>query len=176
MALGDILSGVEEAVETGVSLAERVAPLVVALRGEPRQRGGGGSGVPTPVQPVMANGGMLQQASMAPALQSLLRGLQAGGLMAGGAELAEPGILTRLITGGEGGDDFYRTTAAGNVVASRRIERQNPRTGKINTWINQGESVLFKGDLDACSRVKRVARKTASASGLRFRKATRRRR
>lgn len=78
--------------------------------------------------------------------------------------------------GGGGGDAFYRVSPTGRVTAQREILRQNPRTGALQGWRYMGRPLVFEGDVRACKGVKKIARTTASAVGLRFRHAPRRRR
>lgn len=145
---------------SGAGQAARIAALETQLASAsmPR-RGGGGSGVPTPeaIQPALA-GAIMRQAP------GILGGLAAG-----------EGLDALGLFGG-GGGEFYRTTSGGRTVPVRQLTVENPTTGSIGFWRYMGQPVLFKGDVDTCRRVKKVARRSASSVGLRFRSTGRRRR
>jgi hypothetical protein len=91
-----------------------------------------------------------------------------------------PGIddlIANLVpsNGGGGSNGFFKTTATG-VRSVGQVHATNPKTGRIHVFADLGRPVLYSGDIATCKRVKKVARRTAGASGLRFRPVAARRR
>jgi hypothetical protein len=100
--------------------------------------GGGGA----PVQPVGLAGSVMKQ------LPGFLGGIAGG-------ELFE----SLVATGGAGGTPMFRPTMAG--ARAQFFRTQNPATGQ-DTWFRPaGRPILWSGDLTACKRVKKVARRAA---------------
>lgn len=102
------------------------------------------TGVPSAIQagfqPVSAAGALLRQ----------LPGL-AGGLFAGEA--------LQAFTSPGGGTPMFRPTMAG--ARAMFFRTQNPATGQ-DTWFRPaGRPLLWSGDLTACRRVNKVARRAA---------------
>ncbi len=81
-----------------------------------------------------------------------------------------PGIDLQLPFRAQGADPTCPTIfRQGGAVARavRSFEVMNPVTGRIVFYKNMGRPVLFSGDLAACKRVARVARRARSSRGRR---------
>lgn len=79
-------------------------------------------------------------------------GTQGGGL---GGELME------RLRGAAGGLPTMYRYGGQRITPVREIQAQNPETGKIGVWKYMGRPILYTGDLAACKRVSRVARRVA---------------
>lgn len=102
--------------------------------------GGGGGGFQTAGFPALA-GGLVKQ----------LPGI-VGGFLGGAA-------IDAALTGGGGGTPMFRPTMAG--ARAQFFRAQNPATGQ-DTWFRPaGRPLLWSGDLTACKRVNKVARRAA---------------
>lgn len=94
-------------------------------------------------------GGGFQQAGLASSLLRQLPGL-AGGLAAGAG-------IDALTAGG--GTPLFRLTTQG--ARAQFFRTQNPATGQ-DTWFRPaGRPLLWSGDLTACKRVKKIARRAS---------------
>ncbi len=106
---------------------------------------------PSPFATVTGVPALFQPASAAGALLKQLPGI-AGGLFAGEA-------LESFFGGGGGGTPMFRPTMAG--ARAQFFRTQNPATGQ-DTWFRPaGKPLLWSGDLTACKRVNKVARRAA---------------
>lgn len=75
-----------------------------------------------------------------------------GGFLGGAA-------IDAALTGGNGGTPMFRPTMAG--ARAQFFRTQNPATGQ-DTWFRPaGRPLLWSGDLNACKRVNKVARRAA---------------
>jgi hypothetical protein len=99
------------------------------------------------------------------ALMPLARQIPAflGGMLAGegieGAMSMGGGGAVAMPMGGGGGTPQFRATMAGARAQFFRVP--NPVTGQ-DTWFRPaGRPILWSGDLTACKRVKKVARRAA---------------
>lgn len=77
---------------------------------------------------------------------------------AGGGVLTEAWERMQALVGGQ--TTFYRYGATRATPVSE-IQVRHPETGKICTWKYMGRPILYSGDLAACKRVNRVARRVA---------------
>lgn len=76
----------------------------------------------------------------------------AGGFLAGEA-------LEGIFGGGGGGTPMFRATMAG--ARAQMFRAQNPATGKDTWFLPAGRPLLWSGDLTACKRVKKIARRAS---------------
>lgn len=94
-------------------------------------------------------GGGVQQAGLAGSVLRQLPGI-AGGLIGGE-------LLESFAGGGGGGTPMFRPTMAG--ARAQFFRAPNPATGQ-DTWFRPaGRPILWSGDLTACKRVNKVARR-----------------
>ncbi len=108
-----------------------------------------------PPSPWAAVAGGAMPASYAPAgvAGSLLRQLPG---MLGGLAIGEG---YEMLAGGGGGTPMFRPTMAG--ARAQFFRTQNPATGQ-DTWFRPaGRPLLWSGDLTACKRVKKIARRAS---------------
>jgi len=111
-------------------------------------------GFPAPsfLPALFSGGGGFQQAGFASALGPLARQLPGiiGGFAGGAA-------LEGLLDGGGGGTPMFRAGMTG--ARAQFFRTQNPATGQ-DTWFRPaGRPILWSGDLTACKRVNKVARR-----------------
>lgn len=104
-----------------------------------------------PGSPVSAvTNALFQPASLAGSLLRQLPGV-AGGLFAGEA--------LEAFQGPAAGTPMFALTAAG--ARAQRFRAQHPTTGKDVWFLPAGRPILWSGDLAACKRVKKVARRAS---------------
>jgi hypothetical protein len=94
----------------------------------------------------------LQQIGLGPATQP-------GGVVTGAGGLPLPGQAPMALAPG----GLFGAPSAVAARAIPQIEAVNPVTGKTHVWKHMGRPVLYTGDLAACRRVNRVAKRVAKA-------------
>lgn len=168
---GDFFSGLGSTLETVARQAPSIAQAVQAFR------------TPSRVRPVSLPGTVPDLSTGSSGIP--LPGPRLG-VSAGSAALAlfgeQPDVMSQggLLEGFENeiertGVFFRRGGRSPSARSVGMVEARNPDTGRIHFFKDMGKPVLFAGDVQACRRVRKVARRSASSVGLQF-KATRRRR
>lgn len=100
-------------------------------------------------------------------------------VLPGGSPAIPQGFLSLgggLQVGGGDAPALFRAGAPGTVRAVRSFMVMNPMTGNPVWFKNVGRPILFSGELAACKRVEKVARRARRASPRRTTRRTTRRR
>lgn len=95
-----------------------------------------------------------------PYLQAVgLGAQQPTGVLTGAAGLPLPGQAGMALAPG----GLFGVPSAVSARPISQIEAVNPMTGKTHVWKHMGRPVLYTGDLAACRRVNRVAKRVSKA-------------
>lgn len=162
---GDVLGGVLGGLTDLATAATPIVSGIYAERAAREMRRAGATGASgVPVSSALVPGALAGMGTSA--ALSLLIG-QPGAM-------EEGDILERMESDIEREVSLWRRSQGGTVHPVRNILARHPQTGAIRAWEYRGQPILYSGDLAVCKRVNKIARRSASRMGLRFRSRRRR--